>query len=453
MEAKDQSYQDIVSLIAELKRENQELKEENASLKQQLKKLKEPKKNSSNSSIPPSKDENRPKKNQSLRTSSGKKSGGQSGHKGHTLSMVSDPDVIIEHSSQVCESCGCDLRGTAPSKTVCRQVADIPPVKIHYTEHRSHSVACKCGHVSKGRFPEGVSAPIQYGRGVENLVAYLNVGQYLPYKRIASMLGNMFGCRISQGTVKNMLEKFSARLTPIYNKIKKKILLSPVVGADETGAKVNGDKWWFWAWQSKLLTYIAASGNRAFKTVEENFPDGFKNSILVSDRYGAHLKTEVMGRQLCISHLLRDANYLEQLTGSPLIKKFKQLIAHALIYKDTMTAEEYSGYSFERDMIRKQMYRLLSGDLDGEHEKLVTFFGQLNKNKQAIFEFLYNEHVPPDNNASERAIRNVKVKQKMSTQFKTEDGINAYAVIRSVYDTCIKRDIDFFNCMELNAAL
>lgn len=67
-----------------------------------------------------------------------------------------------------------------------------------------------------------------------------------------------------------------------------------IVGSDETGAKLNGDKWWFWTWQNEKATYITASDNRAFRTVEDNFHKGFEKATLVSDRYGAHLKTKAM---------------------------------------------------------------------------------------------------------------------------------------------------------------
>lgn len=113
-------------------------------------------KNSGNSSIPPSKDENRPRKNQSLRTKSGKPSGGQKGHKGKTLEMVAHADEVIRHVPCACSQCGSDLAGIKEFYKGRRQVLDIPPIQPQYTEHQVYSKQCKCGHINSGSFPSAL---------------------------------------------------------------------------------------------------------------------------------------------------------------------------------------------------------------------------------------------------------------------------------------------------------
>lgn len=293
MKEKQPSYQDIINLVTDLKKDVKRLTDENNALKNRIHELEHPK-NSNNSSIPPSKDENRPKRNQSLREKTGRKTGGQPGHKGHSLKRSNSPDSIITHAPEICFGCGADISEVIPFSIRKRQVVDIPPVKPVYTEHRCHSKQCSCGHVTAGTFPKNVKTPIQYGQNIEHLVAYLSVGQYLPYQRITSLLEHILGLSLSEGTIKNMLERFAKRLEPTYQKIRKDIELALTVGADETGAKTDGKKWWFWTWQNSDATYIAASGNRAFSTVQEHFPDGFKYATLISDRYSAHLKQSLM---------------------------------------------------------------------------------------------------------------------------------------------------------------
>ena len=90
------------------------------------------------------------------------------------------------------------------------------------------------------------------------------------------MLGNLFSLPLSQGRIKNMLTRFAEKLLPTYENIRKEMESARVVGADETGAKLNGDKWLFCTWQNEKATYITASDNRAFKTVEHNFRKGFE---------------------------------------------------------------------------------------------------------------------------------------------------------------------------------
>ena len=436
----DNTYQEILELVHKLQVEIVELKKENANLQGRIHEL-EHSKNSNNSSIPPSKDDNRIKRNQSLRTGSGKKSGGQLGHKGHTLKMVETPDEIINHSLSFCKDCGIDISHKASTIFEKRQVVELPPINPIYIEHRCYSTLCSCGCLNKADFPERVNAPIQYGETVENMVSYLNVSQYIPYNRIVSMLSGLFNIPLSEGSVSNIINRFANRAKPLYEQIRKEIETSKVVGADETGAKMNGDKWWFWTWQNDNGTYTTASNNRAFSTVEDNFSEGFKNAVLISDRYGAHLKTKAYAHQVCISHLFRDLNYLIELTGAQTIKRFKDLLKHALFLKSQMKAHEYQQTNLVRNFIQRETFKILSDDHSQEHKKVKSLLKKLNGCRNHIFEFLHNVNVPPDNNGSERAIRNVKVKQKVSTMFKSEQGITNYAIIRSVFDTCTKRNI------------
>lgn len=444
----DSTYQEILALVHKLQEEIVELRKENANLRVRISEL-EHSKNSNNSSIPPSKDDNRIKRNQSLRTGSDKKSGGQPGHKGHTLKMVGTPDKIRNYKSDFCKTCGLDISNQASTIYEKRQVIELPPINPIYIEHRSYSTLCSCGCLNKADFPERVNAPVQYGETVENMVSYLNVGQYIPYNRIVNMFNGLFNIPLSEGSVSNIINRFANRALPFYEQIRKEIESSKVVGADETGAKMNGEKWWFWTWQNDNATYITASSNRAFTTVEDNFSKGFKKAVLISDRYGAHLKTKAYAHQICISHLFRDLNYLIELTGAETIKRLKALLKHAVFLKSQMQAHEFQQTNLVRNFIQRETFKILSSDHNQEHKKVKSLMKKLNRCRNYIFEFLYNENVPPDNNGSERAIRNVKVKQKVSTMFKSELGIINYAIIRSVFDTCTKRNIPVLHACKI----
>lgn len=410
-------------------------------------------KNSGNSSIPPSKDENRPKKNQSLRTKSGKSSGGQKGHKGKTLEMVANADEIIQHVPCACSHCGSDLADIKEFYKGRRQVLDIPPIQPLYIEHQVYGKQCKCGHVNYGNFPKGVDNHIQYGPNTESLVAYLNVGQYLPYGRMQTMLRKLFNLPVSQGSIRNMLERFTRKVGPMYNQIREELEQSKVVGSDETGVKVDGHKWWFWTWQDTQNTFVTASDNRAYRTIEKHFPNGFKNAHLVSDCYSAHLKTSAFSHQLCTSHLIRDLNYLIESDQSKRAIRMKMLLTDALQLKQQMSESDINQPNINRAFIDKEISRLLAWEIPDEPKGVKTFFRRIRKNRKYLLEFLYHFHVPPDNNASERAIRNAKVKQKISTQFKSASGIENYAIIRSVFDTCLKRGIGIFETSRLAVSL
>ncbi len=161
-------------LILQLKKQVGELIKENERLRECLSKYEHPK-NSSNSSIAPSKDENRPKKNQSLRRSTGKKVGGRPGRKGNTLKMTDMPDVTVDSIPENCRGCGLSLSGMPSLKEGVRQRVDTPPIKAVWTEYRTYSKQYTCGCRTVGHFtalelPEWKIREHQMGAPSENAV-------------------------------------------------------------------------------------------------------------------------------------------------------------------------------------------------------------------------------------------------------------------------------------------
>lgn len=427
----------LMARLEALENEVSALRKENDELRERLADYGNPK-NSRNSSVPPSKDGNRPKKNQSLRERSGKKVGGQPGHRGSTLEMTSEPDTVIDHAPDLCAGCGNGLADLPGEVAARRQVVDIPPIVPHYTEHRTLCKKCPCGHLCEGAFPENVRAPISYGPNVQATAAYLHTRQYLPVGRTAEFFSDFCGVPLSQGTVINLLKKFTAKSAPAYGLIAKRVMGAKAVGADETGIRVDGNKGWYWAWQCGSATYIVFSENRGIATIEKNFPSGLPNAVLVHDCWASHFRTACRTHQLCTAHLLRELVYFTERYASEWAMEFRELIYRGLKLKKKMEPDGYGAPLPERDGIAEKMSALLDRPLPEKHKDLRAFHKRMIKYGDYIFAFLHHYEVPPDNNASERAIRNVKLKQKVSGQFKTPEGAQSYAVIRSVTDTCVK---------------
>lgn len=395
-------------------------------------------KNSRNSSIPPSKDENRPLKNQSLRTKSDKKVGGQNGHKGTTLKMIENPDITILHEPNFCKNCGSNLESASSEFVSRRQIIDIPPIKPEYTEHQIFKKVCHCGFCNVAEFPAQLGSKISYGANIQATIAYLHTRQYLPFERMSEFFNDFCNLPISQGTISNLLDKFAQKAQPAYGLIAQRIENQNIVGSDETGIKVNGEKGWFWTWQNKLMTYIAFSNNRGFASIEANFFNGFHNAVLVHDCWSSHFKTPCKTHQLCTAHLLRELTFFQERYQSKWAIDFKTLIYKALELKKNLIQIEYEKPTPKRNDILFDLKLLLQTPVPKQEKDLCAFHKRMTKYEDYIFTFLFYQCVPPDNNGSERAIRNVKVKQKISGQFKTERGAQIYAIIRSVTDTCIK---------------
>ena len=284
------------------------------------------KKDSHNSSLAPSSDLFT-EKNKSLRTKSNRPSGGQIGHKGDTLEMNALPDKVIELKSDFCSRCGSSTLDTSQVLKSIRQVVEIPPIVPIYEEYQQFSCQCKnCGHHQVAEFPEAVKAPIQYGSSVATLVSYLSIYQSVPYNRLKKMFSQVYSLPLSEGTINNILIRVAGSCEVVYQQIKSNIVEAKIIGSDETGVKVDGSKWWIWVWQNIQNTFIVPSENRGFQTINSIFADGFLNATLISDRWAAQLKTYAQNHQLCLAHLLRELNFLEELEQNPFSTKFKTLI-------------------------------------------------------------------------------------------------------------------------------
>lgn len=407
---------------------------ENEKLKKKVAELSH-KKNSSNSSLPPSTDiKPKPK---SLRQRSGKKSGGQPGHMGTTLEFCSNPK-IIDHIDEKCPQCGTDYTDTAILKER-RQVWDIPPIVIEVIEHRVYERKCVCGKCSVSSFPEDVKAPISYGRNIETLCGYFSARQYVSISRIKEIFADVFNLPISEGTIVNKIKSLTKRCLPHYDAIHKEVQNSSCVGTDETGGKVNGKLHWLWTWQTKLCTFIVVSANRGYETIEKYFPEGFRESVLVHDCWKAHFITKAKGRQICLAHILRELQYFIE-KRNKWSYELARLIWKSYSLKNKMAANPNSNYEIQVNQIEKSLYNLLKQDVISQNKKLNTLKKRLNKHLPYLITFLKIKEVPPDNNFSEQAIRNVKVKLKVSGLFRSEQGASYYAILRSIIDTAIKKN-------------
>jgi len=415
-------------------------------LRERLAKYENPK-NSRNSSLPPSKDENRPPRTRSLREQTGKKPGGQSGHDGNTLKMASIPDKIVEHIPEYCSYCGNDISNLACEVVGKRQVVDIPPIQPEYTEHRVYQKTCRCGHIIKSDFPQGINTPVRYGVNVESLIGYFHCRQYIPFERMREIFNDLFRLPVSEGGLHYILNRLVSKALPAYGLIKKKIANSKVVGADETGVKINGKQHWYWTWQNEESTFIVASENRGFKTIEKNFSQGFPQSVLVHDCWKSHFQTQALTHQVCIAHLFRELNYFTERYKDPWADRFKKALKQAIEIKKQMSVCQYYQPFQPRSNIENALDALLGEAINEKHKELMSFKKRMVKYRDYLLVFLYHPKVPPDNNGSERAIRNVKVKQKISGQFKAMAGAKQFAVLRSITDTALKNGQNVLNAL------
>ncbi len=442
----------ILERLQLVETENTRLREENQALREQLRLLLQQlersqlKKDSHNSHNPPSQDKSKPPRTKSLRKKSSRKPGGQKGHKGHHLKMSETPDVILYLKTLYCNTCGCNLEHVEAEFVSQRQVVELPPIHPIYKEYRQYGCTCpNCGNHQIADYPADVNAPIRYGSSVESYLAYFSVYQYVPYQRLQHLFLHTFNLPISEGSIQNLLNRAATKARGIYDHIHDQLEKATYLGGDETGARVNGKNWWVWVWQNALNTYLHASENRGSATVGTCFPTGFANATIGSDRWAAQLKTVAANHQLCLAHLERDLIFLEESEKHPFATHFKRLLKDALRVRIKANQQQCPLQTGEKvawkleDRLNRLLARAIVKD---RYPKTAKFQRSMIKYRNYLFPFLYDLQIPPDNNGSERAIRNIKVKQKISGQFKT--GQHDFCVLRSIIDTLIKRKLDVF---------
>ena len=421
---------------------------ENTRLRERLSHYESPKKDSHNSHIPPSKQDLSSGKAQwtkSLRGKSGKPSGGQIGHPGVNLTFPEHPDHVEDHLPNYCPDCGNDLRQEEAVLLEEKWSIDIPPVVPAITLHRIYRKQCHCGCMVKAQAPAFVKGSVSYGSNIKALVSYLNTEHHIPYKRLCEILRDVFDLPVSEGSIHNMLESVKSAGATLYEQIRKRIESSPVVGADETGVNINGKQHWQWSFQTENLTYVYPDRSRGKDAIDKHFPMGLPWSWLVTDRHSSYFNMQVKGHQICLAHLLRELIYLEELEPEESwTKEMMNLLREAIHKRKTMRWEK-----IDRDNILKKFDSLLYTSLNCVNQEVERLKKSLIKHRDNVFRFLFNSKIPYDNNASERSIRPLKLKQKVSGGFRSLNGALTYAVIHSLADTARKNKQSPFSALKL----
>ena len=239
------TYTELVELVVSMRTELDAIRAENETLKARVIDLEaQVRANSQNSSKPPSADGPAKPAPRSLRGKSKRKPGGQLGHQGNTLEQIADPDVVIRYEPSCCRGCGSDLTGTSEVDCSRRQVFDIPPIKVHVTEHQVITRRCSCGTSTSGAAPDTANAPVQYGPVMCAVIVYLFMGQFLSKKRTAQAIGELFGIPVSDGTVAAVTARAAGDLSEFLTQVTARVSAAPVVHFDETGLRCEGRNAW-----------------------------------------------------------------------------------------------------------------------------------------------------------------------------------------------------------------
>lgn len=433
----------IESLKHQLRKKNEEITE----LKDRLSKYENPEKDSSNSNTPPSKEriENEiVRRTKTLRKSSGKKPGGQVGHKGHKLSCIDTPDEIVDDIPNYCTNCSESLADAERILDYVTQVVSIPDIKPVIKEIRHYVMICKnCGERIRTT-PRRRSNDVVYDASVKSLVVYLSVVQFLPYGRIASFLHDVLGLSPSEGSLVNWVNEAKRNAQPIVDKIKEYIMSSNIVGFDESGCYCNKRLDWAWIAQTVYYTLLFRANSRSSKVLTEQFGDSLERMTAVTDRHSAYFALHFLNHQVCLAHLLRELQYLSELdTNQKWSEQIANLFREAIHERNTNPTAIINKTSW-----LDKLDSLLKLNVSNLGKKFNTLKNGLIKCRDYIFNFLEDPMIPSDNNASERGIRKLKIKLKNSCTFRSDFGADAFLELHSVVETAKKHNQTPFNAIQ-----
>jgi transposase len=314
--------------IAELEAENAVLREQVTVLAERLHELEARlAKDSHNSSKPPSSD-GLARKTKSLRRRSGKKPGGQIGHRGQTLRLVALPDTVVEHRPVFCSGCRTVLPDEAPvMRRERRQVHELPPVRLQVTEHQALHVRCpSCQAVTAGRFPVAAPSRVQYGPRLRALAVYLVQQQLVPYGRVRELLVDLCGASLSVGTVVEWVSQAATLLEPMEARIKAALGRAPVLHSDETGVRQAGRLAWVHVASTKQLTHYAVHAKRGAEATEAIGILPRYTGVSVHDGWKPYRTHTACRHALCNIHHLRELTFLEEQYHQTWAKELKELL-------------------------------------------------------------------------------------------------------------------------------
>ena len=418
--------------------------------------------NSGNSGKPPSSDglKKKPVRVSSLRGRSGKKTGGQKGHPGKTLSRTETPDATIDHFPETCSGCGGTLTGAMATGHTARQVFDLPePQPLIVTEHRAHACLCgSCGAETRADFPEAVTAPVQYGARLAAVVVYLLHYQLLPEKRLAALMADLFGVHLVTATIAGMSRNCAARFQGFAAAVRDHVAAAPVKHMDETGFRIGGKTQWLHIASTIWLTFYRVSPKRG--SLLDNVL-----GIVVHDHWKPYYTLKGVLHALCNAHHLRELQALVEIEKEDWARKMQRLLRRAC-HATNLARDQGVTLSSEFIALIERRYDAVLSEGFAFHEAQPALISTARKRrgrvprrtghnlllrlrvrKVDVLRFLSDPTVPFTNNLAERDGRMMKLRQKISGGFRSGDGAEDFAVIRSLLSTARKQGWDILQAL------
>jgi len=428
--------------IAVLKAENAQLRQENALLKEALAMQK---KNSGNSSKPPSSDIVKPPKER--RKKGKRKIGAQKGHQQHLRQPFPNAqvDATVRLSLDACPACGGELHAVAEGVEKFQQVelAQKPFVVTEYEQCRYWCAHCQCYH--EAEVPLAVRRAGLFGPGLLSLTAYLKGRCHMSYQTMQSFFAEAFGLKVSTGFLAKQVRKASAALKVPYDHLVEQLPKAKHVHSDETGGKENGKSRWIWCFRGEDFTVFHIDSLRSSAVLEKLLGADYAGTIS-SDFHSLYKKFKGLSGarlQLCWAHLIREVKFIGEHTdtevsdwGKTLLEAIRRMFS---VYH--RRSQVQPGYWRSRMHSCKAMILTVAlGDVPA-HRTVQTLSARFKDWHEEYFRFI-DEGLPPTNNLCEQSIRSVVIDRKITQGTRSDWGNRWSERIWTVLATCKQREMN-----------
>jgi transposase len=384
-----------------------------------------PPKTPTNSSLPPS-------SGQKANVANATTKKGRKGHPGVTRELCANPDVTRDVHVERC-ACGAKLPAADQALARAYDHVELPPIKPVTTRINLHRANCPCcGKTTTAEPPADMPPGSPFGPGIVALVTYLHGCQMVSYARLAEMLEGLFGLKISEGAIANMLARAAEPFAECAQAIHETVRNSPVIASDETSARVKGKTHWQWTFVSATAVAHLIAPTRG-KIVPTEFLNGARPKVWISDRLLAQCN-HAEAHQFCLSHLIRDAQYAIDAGDTVFAPEFKAFLQRACdIGSRRPNLADATIKAYARTLAREldRLLKLKPTNAEGRHLRDAIIVDAQDK----LLVFMTRRDVEPTNNVSERTLRPSVIFRKVTNCFRSDWGAKVYADICSIVAT------------------
>ena len=419
------------------------------------------KKNSGNSSKPPSSERLNKPAPKSLRTKSGKPAGGQPGHKGSGMKIDREPDEVIEHRPAQCE--GCPHAATCKLRCCETRYEYEAVVETKLIAHKV--LGCKActltGEAVQGAFPSNITGAKQYGPGVAGLAVSLLVNGYMSVDRVQKLLKSL-RIPISSGAIQEMLTKAAKLVQEPVERIRRTVTQLPVAHYDETGWRVAGKLHWLHCACDEQWRYYTVQEKRGQEGITDMGVLPNASGVAVHDFWKPYQKYDNVKHAMCCAHLERELVYAYETGNQAWAKCLRQLLQTLCHRRKVLQSEGKEAFP-ERELAEylERYDKLVAEGLDanpipertpgkrgrGAKGKFRCLLERFRDFKEDILRFVRDWSIPYTNNTAERAIRCARVKEKVSGCFRTKSGADDFAQILSFISTAALHGVSCFDAI------